>query len=68
MKAQTFSSLDTNKAVNYLLKILFNLLIRCKKTIAVYIEQLRKCPIELPNVQECDATGDDSSNAVGYQK
>jgi len=30
MKAETFSSLDTNNTVNYLLKILFNLPIRCK--------------------------------------
>ncbi len=27
--------------------------------------RLCKCPIELPNDEECDATGDDSSNAVG---
>jgi hypothetical protein len=27
--------------------------------------RLGKCSIELPNDEECDATGDDSSNVVG---
>ena len=26
------------------------------------------CPIELPNVEECDATGDHSSKIVEYKK
>jgi hypothetical protein len=29
------------------------------------MQRLRKCPIELPTDEECDATDDDSSNAAG---
>ncbi|MEI9945292.1 MAG: hypothetical protein WDN26_13890 [Chitinophagaceae bacterium] len=45
--------------------MVLTIFIPANKTTIQYYQDVRNCSIELQNVEECDATEVDSSNAVG---